>query len=67
MALDNKLKSEMASGATYSDQSRTTPIPERTTSRPVFESYSQGSQTEEEKVPPKVAYHNRLVAKEHMT
>ena len=55
MALDNKLKSEMASGATYSDQSRTTPIPERTTSRPVFESYSQGSQTEEEKIPPKAA------------
>lgn len=55
MALDNKLKSEMASGATYSHQSRTAPIPERTTSRPVFESHSQGSQTEEEKVPPKAA------------
>ena len=53
MALDNKLKSEMASGATYSEQSRTVPIPERTTSRPVFESYTQGSQTEEEKATPK--------------
>lgn len=55
MALDNKLKSEMVSGATYSDQSRTAPIPERTTSRPVFESYTQGSQSEEEKVTPKAA------------
>lgn len=35
MALDNKLKSEMANGATYSEQSRTVSIPE--------------SQTEEEK------------------
>lgn len=52
MALDNKLKSEMASGATYSEESRTVPIPERTTSRPVFESYTQGSQTEEEKATP---------------
>lgn len=55
MALDNKLKSEMASGATYSEQSKTTPIPGRTTSRPVFESYSQGPQSEEEKVTPKAA------------
>ncbi|MCW6662798.1 hypothetical protein NHG23_02715 [Aerococcaceae bacterium NML190073] len=49
MALDNKLKSEMASGATYSDQSRTAPTPERTTSRPVFDSFAPGSQSEEEK------------------
>lgn len=55
MALDNKLKSEMASGATYSEQSRTVPIPERTTSRPVFESYTTSSQSEEEKVVPKAS------------
>lgn len=55
MALDNKLKSEIASGATYSDQSRTAPIPERTTSRPVFESYTTSSQSEEEKVVPKAS------------
>ena len=54
MALDNKLKSEMTSGATYLDQSRAAPIPEHTTSRPVFESYTQGSQNEEEKVTPKI-------------
>lgn len=53
MALDNKLKSEMTSGATYFDQSRDAPIPERTTSRPVFESYTQGSQNDEETVTPK--------------
>lgn len=53
MALDNKLKSEMTGGATYLDQSRAAPIPEHTTSRPVFESYTQGSQNEEEKATPK--------------
>lgn len=55
MALDNKLKSEMTNGATYSEQSRTAPIPERTTARPVFESYVPGSQSEEEKVVPKAS------------
>lgn len=55
MALDNKLKSEMTNGATYSEQSRTAPIPERTTARPVFESYAPGSQSEEEKVVPKAS------------
>lgn len=54
MALDNKLKSEMASGATYLDQSRAAPIPDHTTPRPVSGSYNQGSQNEEEKVTPKV-------------
>lgn len=53
MALDNKLKSEMAIGATYSEQSRMAPIPERTTSRPVFESYAQEPRTKEEKTTPK--------------
>lgn len=55
MALDNKLKSEMTNGATYSEQSRTAPIPEHTTARPVFESYVPGSQSEEEKVVPKAS------------
>lgn len=55
MALDNKLKSEMTNGATYSEQSRTAPIPERRTARPVFESYAPGSQSEEEKVVPKAS------------
>lgn len=55
MALDNKLKSEIASGATYSDQSRTAPIPEYTTSQHVFESYTQGSQSKDEKVAQKAS------------
>lgn len=55
MALDNKLKSEMASGATYSDQSRTAPIPEHTTTRPVFEYSTMSSQSEGEKVTPKAS------------
>lgn len=55
MALDNKLKSEMTNGTTYSEQSRTVPIPERTTARPVFESYAPDSQSEEEKVVPKAS------------
>lgn len=55
MALDNKLKSEMRNGTTYSEQSRTAPVPERTTAQPVFESYVPGSQSEEEKVVPKAS------------
>ena len=55
MALDNKLKSDMTNGATYSEQSKTAPIPERTSSRPVFEHYTPGSQREEEKVVPKAS------------
>lgn len=55
MALDNKLKTEMRNGTTYSEQSRTAPIPERTTAQPVFESYVPGSQSEEEKAFPKAS------------
>lgn len=55
MALDNKLKSDMTNGATYSEQSKAAPIPGRATSRPVFESYTPGSQREEEKVVPKAS------------
>lgn len=52
MTLDNKLKSEMASSATYSEQGRTAPIPEYTTSRPLCEPYTRSSFGEYEKIAP---------------
>lgn len=55
MALDNKLKSEIASGATYPDQSRIATTPDRTTYRPMFESSTTGSQSDEEKESSKVS------------
>lgn len=55
MALDNKLKSEMTGGATYSDQSRIAPTPERISPRPVFETNTSGPQSEEARVAPKAS------------
>lgn len=55
MALDNKLKSEIASGATYPDQSRIASTPDCTTYRPMFESSTTGSQSNEEKELSKVS------------
>lgn len=55
MALDNKLKSEIASGATYPDQSRIATTPDRTTYRPMFESSTTGSQSDEEKESSKIS------------
>ncbi|WKY49040.1 hypothetical protein Q5O24_06930 [Eubacteriaceae bacterium ES3] len=53
MALDNKLKSEMASGTTYPKPNRTTSVPDSNGTRPVFESSAQETQTEEAQIAPK--------------